>query len=227
MPVPNLAGSRLENLTFDRSSCRLSFHSLRNCFVICQRSLCWLFVCFSGFVVPALLLKCLLLDPFATLLDLLRHHSLSQFQNPSRSAQSHLSLLLVATDDHPNCLAQGHHELLLVPSSSLSSLVLETRPFWVGFRWSCSPGLTVALLNISALPLNVSLHPSMTIRLVAVWNASHHFGPDATLRRQQQVFLVHTAYPDRLHPSTVQLACSHLVSACNLRHDHLSKWHQR
>ena len=32
-----------ENLLFDRSNRRLSFQSLRNCFVICQRSSSWLF----------------------------------------------------------------------------------------------------------------------------------------------------------------------------------------
>ena len=57
----------------------------------------------------------------------------------------------------------------------------------------------------------------------------HHFGPDATFRRQQQVLvrLVHTAYPDRFDPSTVQLARSQLVAICDLRHDHFSKWHKR
>ena len=46
-----------------------------------------------------------------------------------------------------------------------------------------------------------SLNFSMIICLMSIWNASHHSGPDATLRRQQQVFIcsVHTAYPDRFN----------------------------
>ena len=151
-------GSSLENLVFDRSNCRLSF-SVASKLIRHLSTIVGLVVCFSIFVAPALLLKYLLLDPFAILLDLFCHHSLSQFLHPSRcSAQSHLSRLSAAANDHPNCLAWDRHELLLVLTSSLSSLVLATRPFWAfpidGLGGS--PGLTVAFLNISALPLSVS-----------------------------------------------------------------------
>ena len=67
---------------------------------------------------------------------------------------------------------------------------------------------------------------SVVTRLVAVWNALHNFGLDATLRCQQQVLirLVHTAYSDRfVDPRTVQLAGSQLASICNLRHDHFKR----
>ena len=105
---------------------------------------------------PVLLLKYLLLDPFSTLLGLFFRHSLSRFLNPSRcSDQPRLSLLSAAADDHPNCLALDHHELLHGLTSSSSSLVLETRLFWA-FGLGGSPGLTVAFLNIPALPLSVS-----------------------------------------------------------------------
>ena len=144
---------------FDRSNRRLSFQSLRNCFVICQRS-SKLVVCFSIFVLPVLLLKYLLLDPFSTLLGLFLRHSLSRFLNPSRcSDQPRLPLFSAAADDHPNFLALDHHELLhVLTSSSSSSLVLETRLFWAFLSMALvvSPGLTVAFLNISALPLSVS-----------------------------------------------------------------------
>ena len=152
-----------------------------------------LVVCFSIFVVLVLLLKYLLLDPFSTPHGLLCHHSLLQFLNPSRcSAQSHLSLLPAVADGHPNFLALDHHELLHVLTSSLSSLVLETSLFWVfpldGLGGS--PGLTVAFQKHLCTSLECvsrqSLHFSMITCLVAVWNASHHSGPDATLRRQQQ-----------------------------------------
>ena len=161
--------SSFENLLFDRSNCRLSFQSLRNCFIIC----------FSIFVVPALLLKYLLLDPFSTLLDLLRHHSLSQFLNPSRcSAQSHLSPLSAAADGHPNCLAWNHRELLLVLSWSLSSLVLETRLFWPSSRWPwwfTRPDRRIPqhlCTSFECVPRQ-PLYFSMVTRLVAVWNASN------------------------------------------------------
>ena len=161
--------SSFENLLFDRSNCRLSFSIISKLFHPLSM-IVGLIVCFSIFVVPVLLLKYLLLDPFSTLLDLLRHHSLSQFLNPSRySAQSHLSLSSAAANDHPNCLTWDHHELLLVLSWSLSACAGD--PSFLGLPLDDlggSPGLTIASLNISALPLS---------------------GPDATLRRQQQVFI--------------------------------------
>ena len=117
--------SSFKNLLFDRVSFASKlFHHLS--------TIVLLVVCLSIFFVPALLLKYLPLDPFSTLLDLLRHHSLSQFLNPSRcSAQLHLSLLSTAADDHLNYLAWNHHQLLpFTSSSSLSSPVLEARLFW-------------------------------------------------------------------------------------------------
>ena len=44
MLVPNRASlQQFENLLFDCNTCHLSFQSLRNCFIICQRSSGWLF----------------------------------------------------------------------------------------------------------------------------------------------------------------------------------------
>ena len=151
-------GSSLENLLYDRSNCRFSFQSLRNCFVILS-TIVGLVVCFSIFLVAALLLKYPLIDPFAILLDLFCHHSLSQFLHPSqRSAQSHLSQLSVAPNDHPNCPAWDRHELLLVLTSSVG-LACAGDPSFLGLSLDGlggSRGLIAAFLNISTLPLSVS-----------------------------------------------------------------------
>ena len=218
--------SSFEDLLFDRSTCRLSFQSLRNCFIICQRSS----GCFSIIVVPALLLKHLVLDPFSTLLDLLRHHSLSQFLNPSRcSAQSHL-----AADGHPNCLAWNHHELLLVLSLLLSSLMLETRLSGPSSRWSwrfTRPDRRIPqhlCTSFECVPRQ-SLYFSMATRLVpsgmrlTTLDLMQHF----VVNNRCSFDLSTRPTQTRFDPSTLQLACSHFVSVCNLRHDLLSKWHQR
>ena len=137
------------------------------------------------------------------LLDLFCHHSISQSLHPSRcSAQSLLSWLSVAANDHPNCLAWERLELLRALASS--SPVLETRlsrwPWWFT-RPDCSIPHHLCT-TLECVPRQ-SLHFSTVTRLFAAWNASHNSGPDATLRSQQQMLLrfVHTAYPDRFDPT--------------------------
>ena len=167
-------GSSLENLLFDRSNRRLSFQSLRNCFVICQR-IVGLVACSSIFVAPALLLRYPLLGPFATLLDLLCHHSLSQFLHPSRCcAQSHLSQLSFAANDQRELPSMGSSAVASCPdvvvvlacAGDLSFLGPSSRwPWWLT-RPDCSIHQHLCT-TLECVPRQ-SLYFSMVTRLECV-----------------------------------------------------------
>ena len=146
-----------DNLLFDHSNCRYSFQSLRKLFHHLS-TIVGLIVCFSIFVVLALLLRYFLIDPFSTLLDLVLRHSLSQFLNPSRcSDQSHLSLSsAVALSELPGIGSSRVASCRLVV---VVVLACAGDPSFLGLSLDGldgSLGLTVAFLNVSALPLSVS-----------------------------------------------------------------------